>query len=437
MRFIHSNQIPIKCRLISCILIIAMEKRCLVVPGTFIPFNETITQLVYKQLRLLPLKYDVCALFDKADPKLQEYLLNDPNYVKFHVSYVMNDNDVRFSIHNINLFKGLHNMKKYINAAISMYDGHEYLYTSSFPCYSIRVGVELKKQNPQMKWIANFSDPINHSPYKYDQETYQSYSFPEKIAYKLYCKYYVVDQDEIDAFEKADLLVFICEEQRDFMIQQYLKYAGNISEETILNKCIIVPLNYVPEWNDMTPVKKEMKSDSYTLSHFGRVYGLRLIKEFIYGLQIFISENPNVKLKIIQYGVFRKSDRKLIHKLKLDSFFEIHEKVSYSRCIDKMRDSDWVLLFDTILPEKEIQPYLPSKLVEYSLLQKDVLAVTVNTSPTYRIMKKTDAIVCAYDRYAVAKGLKNMIIDHMPSKVEYRYTNEDAVEILKNRIEKL
>lgn len=414
-----------------------MNMRCLVVPGTFLPYNDTVTQLVYKQLRLLPFEYDVCALKDTPDAKLQGYMDADPNHEKFHIHYAGEDKNVRFSIKNINLLKGLENMNAYIDTAVSMYDGQQYLYTSSFPCYSIRVGVKLKQMHPEIKWIANFSDPINHSPYKDDKETYKSYILPEKIAYNLYCKYYVVDEDEIHAFEQADILTFICEEQRDYMIQQYVKYGGRIAEETIRRKCVIVPLNYVPEWNSITSSMRYLKNDKYLLSHFGRIYGLRLMKEFIYGLKLFLDKYPDTKLRIAQYGEFRKSDRKLIHALKLDSYFDIHDKVPYAQCIEKMKESDGVLLFDTILPEDTIQPYLPSKLVEYSLLQKDVLAVTTSTSPTYRIMSKTNALACPYDRNAIMHGLKELIIDHVSSKVEYRYTNQEAVVSLVDRIKEL
>ena len=351
-------------------------RKCLVIPGPFLPHNDTITQLVYKQLRLLPLSFDVCALKNTPDEELQKTLLKDPNYKKFNIHYTDQYNNVLFSIKNIHIFKGLRHMKKYIDTSIQMYDNHEYVYTSSWPCYTTRVGVALKKEHPNTTWIANFSDPINHSPYKFDQDTYDSYSIFEKIAFKLYCKYYVVDEDEANAFTLADLLVFICEEQRDFMIEQYLKYFGPLTKEELLKKSIIVPLNYIPEWNEFIPTENKHKNDVFTLSHFGRVYGLRIIEEFIYAIHLFVEKHPDIPFKIEQYGEFRKSDLALIKKLNLSHYFEIHHKVPYAECIQKMHDCDAALLFDTILDENTIQPYLPSKIMEYSLLNKDVLAIT-------------------------------------------------------------
>lgn len=415
------------------------NQRCLVIPGPFLPYNDTITQLVYKQLRLLPLEYQVCALEGfSSDPWLSEVMQKDPNFSKFHITYIDQYRNVLFYIHNINLFKGLKHMNSYIEAAKAMYSGQEFIYSSCWPCYTARAAAEIKKAHPETKWIASFSDPINHSPYKFDEETYRSYSLPEKIAFRLYLKYYVVDEDEASAFELADLLVFIDEEQRDFQIEQYCRYFHRISESEIRKKCVIVPLNYMPEFNLMnTDTEEILTHEGYVLSHFGRIYGLRVIEEFLYAFADFHKDYPDIPVRIEQYGEFRRSDLSLIRKLGISDCFVIHEKVPYAECIRKMHESDGVLLFDTILPEDQYQPYLPSKILEYSYLKKNVLAVTTSKSPAYRIMKKTNAIACRYDRKEIYQGLTDLIIHHKPSQVDYANTNEEAIEDLKNRIELL
>ena len=414
------------------------KNTCLVVPGTFLPYNDVTTQLVYKHLRLLPLTYEVCALDGKKeDAGFKEKLSRDPNYQKFHIVEPYAYNDATFSIRNVNLFKALSTMHKYVDYAINMYNDQEFLYTSSFPCYSTRVGVELKKRYPDLKWIASFSDPINHSPYKYDKKTIRSYFPVERECFYIYCHYYVVDQDEANAFEQADLLLFICEEQRDFMIEQYVKYFHNIDEAEIRKKCVIVPLSYIPEWTMPEEKDPRVMGEVFTLAHFGRVYGLRVIEEFIYAFYLFVKMYPEVKVRVEQYGEFRRSDRKLIRKLGLEDCFVIHDKYSYETGYQKMGEADAVLLFDTILPENEIQPYLPSKVLEYSLLKKNVLAVTTTKSPTYRLMKETDSIVCRYDRHDILRGLEDLILHERSSKIEYSWSNEEAVRELKQRIEEL
>ena len=106
-----------------------------------------------------------------------------------------------------------------------------------------------------------------------------------------------------------------------------------------------------------------------------------------------------------------------------------------SECIEKMYQSDAVLLFDTILDEDTIQPYLPSKIMEYSLLKKDVLAVTTSKSPSYRILKESNAIACKYDRNDILKGLEDLLLNHRESKVHYAYTKEQAIQSLLHVLE--
>lgn len=414
-------------------------KRCLAVTGTFLPYNDVTTQLVYKQLRLLPFKYDVCALDGGlSDSSFTKKINSDPNYRKFTIATPYTYKDATFSIKNPNLFKAIHTINQYVDYAVSMYDGQDVVYTASLPCYTIRAGAKLKKKNPHVKWIASFSDPINHSPYKYDIKTILSYRPIERECFFIYCHYYFVDKDEATAFEMADLLLFICEEQRDFMIDQYMKYYHNISEEVIREKCVIVPLSYIPEWYSSQTVKKHnKKSDLFVLAHFGRIYGLRIIEEFIYALREFVDEHPSVSLKIEQYGQFRKSDWKLICKLNMQQYFIVHDKYSYDEGYRKMSEADAVLLFDTIMPEDQIQPYLPSKVLEYSLLKQNVLAITTPQSPTYRLMKETDSVVCRYDRKEIKKGLEDIVIQRKESIIDYSIKNEDAIKELRRKIDTL
>ena len=414
------------------------KNTCLAVPGTFLPYNDVTTQLVYKQLRLLPMRYDVCAMDgEKDDPGLVEKLNLDPEYRKFHVETVCTHRDATFSIRNVNLLKSLSVTKQYAQAAVNMYSDQQFLYTSTFPTASIRAGMELKKRHPELIWIASFSDPINHSPYKYDTKTIRSYYPVERECFYLYCHFYVRDRDEADAFENADLLLFICEEQRDFMIEQYMKYFHAVDEKTIRDKCVIVPLSYIPEWNSPAEKDNAGHGEVFTLAHFGRIYGLRIIEEFIYALFLFVKMYPNRKLRIEQYGEFRRSDLKLIRKLGLTDYFVIHDKFSYEEGYQRMSEADAVLLFDTIMPEDEIQPYLPSKVLEYSLLKKNVLAVTTSRSPAYRLMKKTDSVVCRYDRHDILRGLEDIVLHGKTSRIDYSFPNEEAVRELKERISTL
>ena len=109
-------------------------KRCLAVPGTFLPYNDVTTQLVYKQLRLLPFTYDVCALDGGSeDPSFVKRIHEDPNFSRFHIVSPYRYQDATFSIKNVNLIKALNTVNAYVKHAVDMYDVQEVVYTASLP----------------------------------------------------------------------------------------------------------------------------------------------------------------------------------------------------------------------------------------------------------------------------------------------------------------
>ena len=66
-----------------------------------------------------------------------------------------------------------------------------------------------------------------------------------------------------------------------------------------------------------------------------------------------------------------------------------------------------------------------------------MLAVTTSTSPTYRLMKQTDSVVCRYDRHDILRGLEQIILEGKTSRIDYSYDNETAVKELQKRVKEL
>ena len=64
-----------------------MTKNILVIPGGFVPYNDTVTLLSYKHLRSLNAKMDVIALKGKEDEGLTQSLKEDENFKKFNIEY--------------------------------------------------------------------------------------------------------------------------------------------------------------------------------------------------------------------------------------------------------------------------------------------------------------------------------------------------------------
>ena len=386
-----------------------MKEKMFVVPGSFVPFNDTVTLLSYKRLRNLDLDMDVFAFKGKEDPGLVKELEKDENFKKFNITYT---SDLDWAIpryYPIRLPVGLYLMWKYVNDAVKEFEkkDYRYLFTSIVPGISHIAGYHIKKKHPEVEWYASFSDPFKGSPYK--KADLSDTNIIYKLMYNVgaFCLYN--NRFEEVAVENADKLVFICEEQRDFTLGQYK------DTDKLLKKSIIMPLTYIPQWEMYKSILNAGKA-KHTVKqavHLGRLYGLRKPTSFIKALSELKNEDKDLNNKIVfhQYSEIQPSDVKMIKDHGLEDLFIIHDKVSYDESINIMKEADILVLFDTLMPGEPVQPYLPSKIVEYLLLMKPILGICDSNSPSYRILKEYGYNTVGCSTEEIKKSIRAVIED--------------------------
>ena len=407
-----------------------MKDKMFVVPGSFVPFNDTVTLLTYKRLRNLDLDMDVFAFKGKTDEGIAEELKNDNNYKKFNVTHT---SDLDWAVPRYYPFRlpiSLLLMNRYVDDALKEFEkkDYKYLYTSIVPGISHIAGYKIKKKHPEVKWYASFSDPFKGSPYKKTDLSNKSLVY--KIAFNVgaFCLYN--NRYEEVAVENADKLIFICEEQRDFTLRQYSNY------EELLKKTIIMPLTFIPDWKmykDIIDTPKKVNKGKKQAVHLGRLYGLRKPDAFIEALKELKEENRDLSDRIVfhQYSEIQNEDIKKIKEYGLEDLFVVHDKVSYDESIRIMKEADVLVLFDTLMPNEPSQPYLPSKIVEYLLLKKPILGICDKNSPSYRILSEYgyNTIGCSKD------DIKKSIIKILNNDKEYDYDiqklNSDTYRLIK------
>jgi len=92
-------------------------------------------------------------------------------------------------------------------------------------------------------WIASFSDPLYKSPYKKDLESFKEYNIIQKIGFFVYIWIYMNGMYEKIAQKYADKVLYICKEQKEFMISHYP------NQEELNKKAMVIPLNYIKDWS--------------------------------------------------------------------------------------------------------------------------------------------------------------------------------------------
>ena len=398
------------------------SRKLLAIPGAFVPTNDTVTLISYKHLRQAPYEIDVVALKAPIDESLKMELEQDPHYKKFNVEYTYEYDKTVATLEKKNVLEGIINIFRYTRKAIKKAKENEYqvVYTSSIPAFTHIAGWRIKKKmGSKIKWIASFSDPLYKSPYKYDEDSFREYSLLTKIGFHVYIAIYMNGWYEKIAMKYADEIVYISEEQRDFMISNY----PINKQEKLKDKSIVIPLNYIPEWKMYQKMIAHQeiinKGKPYKIVHFGRIYGHRRIEKLLTALKEMKEEYPQIfdVIQFEQYGELLPRYIKMIKEYDIEDVFVYHEKISYGELSEKMLDCDVLALYDTIL-DTENQPYLPSKILEYILLRKEIFAISPKNSPANRLLSDYGFLCCEYDVEAIKNRLY-YIIENGPQKYSY------------------
>ena len=401
------------------------KKRILVIPGPFMPHNETITQLSYRMLCNIDCEIDVVAFKAKNDEYFNDYVKNDEKFKKFNIEYVGFDwKQLDISSKNMNLFKLRKILKAYERKCIGMANNREYDFVFSFsgPNYTHPIAGKIKAKNREIKWFASFSDPISRN-------LYANQLFKEKARTKalaLILKGFVFRRSfETVALKNADKLVFISDELRDYITR------GN---EEYKKKSIIYPITYVKEWPGYKAIKssvsKKTKNKKIIFAHFGNIYGLRKIGAFLDALSELKKESPELtdQIEVHQYGDIDKYQKAVLDASEVKELFIMHDRLDYDDCIKKMNEADVLLIFDTIVPNGQIQPFLPSKITDCLLANKPIFAVTPSVSPLHRFLD--DKHTCArYDAKEIALCLKKLVGNHEPVINDVDWLDNDIASL--------
>jgi len=405
-----------------------MKDKMFVVPGSFVPYNDTVTLLTYKRLRNLDLDMDVFCFKGHEDPSLVKELNKDEQFKKFRIRYT---SDLDWAVprnYPLRLPASLFFAKKYIDDALKEFEegNYKYLYTSIVPGVAHLAGLKIKKKHPEVIWYASFSDPFKGSPYKKTDLNDRSIFY--RIAFNVGGFYLYNSRYEEAAVNNADKLIFICEEQRDFTLSQYP------DSNRLMKKAIIYPLTYIPEWDmykqllDVPEVKHEVKQ----AVHLGRLYGLRKIDSFLEALKELKEEFPKLDQQIVfhQYSEIQTPDIKKIKDYGLEKLFVLHDKVTYQESVEIMKNNDVLVLFDTLMPGAPVQPYLPSKIVEYLMLKKPILGICDSNSPSYRILKEYGFDTVGSDKETIKKNILSIVNDDKKYDYDLKKLNNNYYDKL-------
>ena len=329
------------------------------------------------------------------------------------------DNTIKHTSH-VDIYRDKHDSGSFqkiwwIIDAVMFYmskkSSYSFVMTSYMPLYSLIPGLLIKVFNNKIKWASYYSDPPGISLEK-NISTFKKIFllFEKKIASISYIM--------------ADLLIFTNKEQLDFCL--YGK------SQKILNKAKILSHSYMSDMYDYS-IKKS-GDGIIRVSHFGRLYGKRNAIELIKAVDKMRNINDDLvrRFRFEFYGSVSQDQTDLIKKLGLSDYFFIHDFIRYKESLNKMVESDFLILIDSCF-EKNI--FFPSKLADYLGSNTPIIAVT-SEGTTQRIIQETGNYCCTDSADEIYKLLLKIIKKNKKNvSINYKYSSKNVSILLDTYIQ--
>lgn len=277
------------------------------------------------------------------------------------------------------------------------------------PLHTINpIMVKLKKKQPEIKWIAQFSDPWAHNPL---------------IKRTLTALWNILN--EPDTIKHADFIVHTSPQARDLMLRNCPK--------KIYDKTAIIPHAYEEE---LYPKRPKKKNDKITIRYVGQLFEKRTPDVFLSALAICIKKQPDLATKIsIEFiGHAPKYMFETPTALSIPHGIVKHiPKIGYIQSLATIYDSDILLLIDANVEENL---FLPGKLSDYLGAKNPIFAITPKGIAEKSLRELGHTTFRPSDLIdTIAVGLLELISNYKSFKLSNKLSNYSSEHIAKQFID--
>lgn len=244
----------------------------------------------------------------------------------------------------------------------------------------------IKAKYPQIKWVAEFSDPLLldvTGSIRYETLELEwlrmHHLLPENSTQTNDNLFYWC---EMLPYLYADELIFTNQNQLDYM----LSYADEEMREAIARKAVIMPQPTLPrDFYQQSSAQLKKEKDYFYIGYFGSFYPNRGFQPFLDAWEM-LPDEIQAKLRLIVYT--QQQPEAVLENVSenIKDKFIIYPYVEYFDFLKLCDDFDALLVMDAITQGLKINnPYLPSKLSDYLGSQTPTLALVEENSPMSHI----------------------------------------------------
>lgn len=341
-------------------------------PTVFIPENpsypiidETLEKEVSKDLKIVKTKiwepYQIAEFFGKDNKKFKagQFDVGENQSLKSKLSIWVRGN---FFIPDARVFwvnPSVKFLRKYLK------ENHFDALVTTGPPHSVHlIGLNLKKEFRDLKWIADFRDPWTEISY---YQHLKLMKFADQRHRNL----------EQRVFENADIT-----------LATSYSDAENFKKKGANAVCIT---NGFDVENEEPSTLNSQLSTQFTLSYIGVLEQLRNPEVLWEVLNDLIKENDDFRKDFVLKFVGRIDDKILekIENSEMKNSVKNLGYLSHSEANLEMQNSDLLLI--TNFPEEKSKGIIPGKIFEYLATQKQIISFGPKDSDVKRILEETNA----------------------------------------------
>lgn len=251
------------------------------------------------------------------------------------------------------------------------------------------VALEIKRQHPNIPWVAHFSDPWSDNVLASHGSIINGLNRSWERA----------------VVEAADRITVTSPETKELMFAKY--------PDTWRKKAVYIPHCYDEELYD---VGQTLDSTKYVIRSLGSFYGRRSPRPFFAAVnQLFEKEShlfDNVQIEFIGLqGRHKASLQKYIHAAKL---IKIGENVSYRESLKKMQQANCLLSIEAPMNDSV---FFPSKLVDYMGAGRYIFSLSSKGAAWNILNSVGGKVVCPDAHEDIVTALREILIIR-PSSLE-------------------
>lgn len=293
------------------------------------------------------------------------------------------------------------------------------IYSRADPKSSTIMAYELKRKF-NVPWILHMSDPWADCPLQNMSESY----------------YKKNDEWERKCLQAADVVTLTSVPTIDFYKKKYPEWESKFR----LFPNVYESANAV---KDETPVDTKQK---FRIVYTGGLADNRSPEFLLKPLSELASEDPTLenKFEVIFAGNVDARNRAVFQKYNLP-FVKWIGMLPFKEALRLQRSADYLVVIDNPIEDPSMSMFFPSKLLDYMVARKRILAITTNGSASHQVMLDLKGDVCHHNetdaiKAAILKSLKafeaentDYLVSHQPPEKYEALHNADRLyhEIIK------